>query len=992
MRTDTARSSQISPPPGGDSLLGPPAGQGKPPIVLEEEVDDNYEPTEQEIIEYAEWIGMNVEEDRDLFWIAKEGLKAPLPAPWKPCQTEEEDIFYFNFDTGESVWDHPCDEYYKKLYSEHKQREFNEAALEGEKGGADRSDDEHPLQSKKRSKDKTESPSERIVAPPALPALQLAPPLPGGPPPAIPTLAGLGELSRPSTEWQTARRTNERPLVASGDADHARDIASVTAWNSRELAMIDVEHTTAVAAMKEQHDKNKKEMQTGFNRTLSRLTDEHEREKQDIVKSHEREMQGERKRLREKMQREREKMTEAMEREVEEEMRGERERLREEARRRIEQELLDAERSCREAELSVINGDHAREIERLVEEHCEAVRKLRQRNEEELKEVKVEHEQMLKKLQSQQKHEAAAVKSSDSGTSSPKGQAPNRREVEARLEQELRPLVEKSLREEIEPLLAAEIRRRIEQEVRREIDEDLRAGLLTKERREEIENEVRHGIECELKQSGEVVESVRRELRDELRGPVEAQLRETIQRSMTERVEQEMRQGIRREVERELMAEVEVRVAKRLTEERKDMSLRESSVLADLANSTILNNSVDLKDSIVSCDFEGILKIMSERRRQLEAKEQEAAELISDKEERIAAALKRLHETREQLSAVEADATEKGHELVRLRREIANREKIIGSLRDQIATTEAEMQSDRRDAEHSVAEAHRELRRRQRVLDEREAEVEAREIRHGEMLREIRAKEASLLAERRRLQDDSSKLEAEAAEIATMQQTLKSITHEVKQTQDMYSSPLSARPPMTARPITDTVIMSELEEIKSAIVQLSARGSRPFGTRAQKEAIEECLSSDSAHAMRRGDGAHYWLRAERESLTAAKKRMAAEHAMSRAERARLEMERQIWKERMREAKRNGDSRAKGELLRAKAALDSRAADYNVSVAAAQVEAGKLEEREKALEKYAASRIYRDSGMGSRFAARAEPPPPMPFSDDRYKYTPKSRKT
>ena len=25
--------------------------------------------------------------DKDLEWIAKEGLKAPLPAPWKPCQT-----------------------------------------------------------------------------------------------------------------------------------------------------------------------------------------------------------------------------------------------------------------------------------------------------------------------------------------------------------------------------------------------------------------------------------------------------------------------------------------------------------------------------------------------------------------------------------------------------------------------------------------------------------------------------------------------------------------------------------------------------------------------------------------------------------------------------------------------------------------------------------------------------------------------------------------
>ena len=62
--------------------------KGAENIVLEEEMDENYEPTEQEILEYAEWLGMDLKgKDKDLEWIAKEGLKAPLPAPWKPCQT-----------------------------------------------------------------------------------------------------------------------------------------------------------------------------------------------------------------------------------------------------------------------------------------------------------------------------------------------------------------------------------------------------------------------------------------------------------------------------------------------------------------------------------------------------------------------------------------------------------------------------------------------------------------------------------------------------------------------------------------------------------------------------------------------------------------------------------------------------------------------------------------------------------------------------------------
>jgi len=37
----------------------------------------------------------------------------PLPPGWKPCQEENGELYYFNFDTGKSSWDHPCDEIYK---------------------------------------------------------------------------------------------------------------------------------------------------------------------------------------------------------------------------------------------------------------------------------------------------------------------------------------------------------------------------------------------------------------------------------------------------------------------------------------------------------------------------------------------------------------------------------------------------------------------------------------------------------------------------------------------------------------------------------------------------------------------------------------------------------------------------------------------------------------------------------------------------------------
>ncbi|GIL78355.1 hypothetical protein Vretimale_7702 [Volvox reticuliferus] len=89
-------------------------------VVLEEEIDENYEPTEQEIHEYAQWLGIDTETEKELFWIAREGLKSPLPDGWKPCKTPTGDIYYFNFNTGQSIWDHPCDEHYRKVYQEEK--------------------------------------------------------------------------------------------------------------------------------------------------------------------------------------------------------------------------------------------------------------------------------------------------------------------------------------------------------------------------------------------------------------------------------------------------------------------------------------------------------------------------------------------------------------------------------------------------------------------------------------------------------------------------------------------------------------------------------------------------------------------------------------------------------------------------------------------------------------------------------------------------------
>lgn len=88
--------------------------EGNKSVVLPDGCDPNYNPPQDELEEYAEFIGINVKTEKDLMWVALEGLRTPLPANWRACQTGDEEVYYFNFDTGESLWDHPMDNTFKE--------------------------------------------------------------------------------------------------------------------------------------------------------------------------------------------------------------------------------------------------------------------------------------------------------------------------------------------------------------------------------------------------------------------------------------------------------------------------------------------------------------------------------------------------------------------------------------------------------------------------------------------------------------------------------------------------------------------------------------------------------------------------------------------------------------------------------------------------------------------------------------------------------------
>nr|XP_019950610.1 PREDICTED: centrosomal protein of 164 kDa [Paralichthys olivaceus] len=121
-------------------------------LILEEDYDENYIPSEQEIQEYAREIGIDPDSEPELLWLAREGVVAPLPPEWKPCQDVTGEIYYFNFSTGQSTWDHPCDEHYRLLVAQERERTQLTAAAGGM--GAKKDKDKKKKKEKKEKKEK----------------------------------------------------------------------------------------------------------------------------------------------------------------------------------------------------------------------------------------------------------------------------------------------------------------------------------------------------------------------------------------------------------------------------------------------------------------------------------------------------------------------------------------------------------------------------------------------------------------------------------------------------------------------------------------------------------------------------------------------------------------------------------------------------------------------------------------------------------------------
>ncbi|XP_029104866.1 golgin subfamily A member 6-like protein 22 isoform X2 [Scleropages formosus] len=100
-------------------------------VILEEEIDEDYVPSREEIQEYAQVIGIDPDREPELMWLAEEGIAQPLPAGWKLCQDSMGQRYFFNFFTFDSTEEHPCKKHYRYLVvHERKLEQEREKALD----------------------------------------------------------------------------------------------------------------------------------------------------------------------------------------------------------------------------------------------------------------------------------------------------------------------------------------------------------------------------------------------------------------------------------------------------------------------------------------------------------------------------------------------------------------------------------------------------------------------------------------------------------------------------------------------------------------------------------------------------------------------------------------------------------------------------------------------------------------------------------------------
>ena len=80
----------------------------------------NFRSEPADVLEYAVYLGMELQDDIDLLWIADEALQADDPEGWDQAESPNGDTYYIHAVTQQVLWQHPLDYTYQQKYLSHK--------------------------------------------------------------------------------------------------------------------------------------------------------------------------------------------------------------------------------------------------------------------------------------------------------------------------------------------------------------------------------------------------------------------------------------------------------------------------------------------------------------------------------------------------------------------------------------------------------------------------------------------------------------------------------------------------------------------------------------------------------------------------------------------------------------------------------------------------------------------------------------------------------
>jgi len=81
-----------------------------------------------DVLEYAVYLGMELQEDIELLWVADEALQADDPEGWDQAESPNGDTYYIHSVTQQVLWQHPLDYTYQQKYLSYKNGGTGEAA------------------------------------------------------------------------------------------------------------------------------------------------------------------------------------------------------------------------------------------------------------------------------------------------------------------------------------------------------------------------------------------------------------------------------------------------------------------------------------------------------------------------------------------------------------------------------------------------------------------------------------------------------------------------------------------------------------------------------------------------------------------------------------------------------------------------------------------------------------------------------------------------